>query len=89
MELLPYPLSPAARRVRGRRLQQRLQNIPLNDLLEEDLRTLLDWEAVRDPLQRRLCRNAGLIYSRAELKHALLAHYQMLLGHAPAGGPHG
>lgn len=89
MELLPYPLSPAALRVQARRLQRRLQRTSLEALLADDLHQLYAWDTLHDPLQRRLCRNTTLIYSRHELQHALLAHYRRLLGRLPEGGPHG
>jgi len=89
MELLPYPLSPAARRVRARRLQQRLQADSLETLIDEDLKALTDWASISDPLQRRLCRNTTLIYTRTELKYSLLSYYRMLLGKIPGGNQHG
>jgi len=89
MVLLPYPVSPAVRRVRARRLRQRLQSSSLAEQLEQDLHPFDDWASLRDPLQRRLCRNASLIYSREELRQALLAEYRQLLGHELDGGDDG
>lgn len=80
MKLLPIPLPEAERRAQSRRIRKLLKNHSLDELLEQELAKVYSWEAVEDPVKKRLCSNTVRIFSREELKTFFANSYRAILG---------
>jgi len=79
LRMLPSPIDPRLERHLARILIGKLEDTSLENLVEERIEEILNWDKMDNPVLKRRYRNYSLVYSREELKSWTLVTYKKIL----------